>query len=70
MKYHLGTMIAGLFFMIMGSLFLLDELNVIDLQAKVIWPAMLIGLGAAVVAGSLPGRVRDERDPVDGDSAA
>ena len=62
MRYRLGTMIAGLFFVVMGTLFLLDELDVIDMQAKVIWPAMLIGLGAAVVAGSVPGRARDSRD--------
>jgi hypothetical protein len=50
-----GAVIAGLLFMALGALFLLDHLAVIDFRAVYIWPILLIGLGLAVMLG---GRAR------------
>jgi hypothetical protein len=56
---HRGSMIAGIFFIIMGVVFLLDQLGVIDLRPGLVWPLLLIGFGVAVLAGAV-GHTRRE----------
>ncbi len=50
--YDLGAAFAGLVFAAAGAAFLLARLDVIDLRSGVVLPAVLVGLGLALVAGS------------------
>jgi hypothetical protein len=45
--------IAGLIFIGLGVVFLLDRLDVWDLRFEIIWPAVLVGVGALIVLGAL-----------------
>jgi hypothetical protein len=47
-----GSFVAGLFFVIVGVVFLLERLGVWDLRATYLWPILLIGLGASILVGS------------------
>jgi uncharacterized membrane protein YfcA len=51
--FHRGSLIAGIFFIIMGVVFLLDQLDVIDLRPGLAWPLLLIGFGVGVLAGAV-----------------
>jgi hypothetical protein len=42
-------MVAGLLFIALGVLFLLDTLGTVDLRPSVLLPAVLIAVGVAVV---------------------
>lgn len=57
--FHRGSLIAGIFFIIMGVVFLLDQLDVIDLRPGLVWPLLLIGFGVGVLAGAV-GHSRSE----------
>jgi len=46
-------LIAGLAFIALGAVFLLDRLDVWDLRFEVVWPAVLVGVGALVVLSAL-----------------
>ena len=56
--FHPTAAFIGLIFIVLGVVFLLDQLDVIALQARYIVPAMVIGLGLAIMAGSLTRRDR------------
>lgn len=43
---------AGTIFIILGFLFLLEKLGILVISSAYIWPALLIVMGAAVLAGS------------------
>jgi hypothetical protein len=45
--------VAGLIFIALGVVFLLDRLEVWDLRFEVIWPAVLVGVGGLIVLGAL-----------------
>ncbi|MBI4260915.1 MAG: hypothetical protein HY658_10155 [Actinobacteria bacterium] len=45
------SLVAGLLFIVLGVLFLLESADVIDLRAVVVVPILLIGLGVAILAG-------------------
>lgn len=47
--FNPGAALAGLIFIALGVLFLLDTLDVTNLRRDVLWPAMLIALGVAVI---------------------
>jgi len=47
--YDRKALIAGVFFIVMGVLFLLDQLDVIRLRAAYFIPIVLIVLGAAIL---------------------
>lgn len=49
--WHLGSVVAGLVFVALGVIFLLDAVGTLDLAARHVWPMLLIGLGMAVLAG-------------------
>ncbi len=53
-----SALVAGVFFIVAGTVFLLDRLAVIDLRARYLLPLTLIGLGLAMVMG---GRWRSDR---------
>jgi Domain of unknown function (DUF5668) len=42
-------MVAGLLFMALGVLFLLDTLGTVDLRPSLLLPAVLIAVGVAVI---------------------
>jgi hypothetical protein len=52
-RFDAGGVIAGLIFIILGAVFLLDRLDVWDLRFEVIWPAVLVAVGVLVVLGAL-----------------
>lgn len=51
-RFHPGAIIYGIVFIVLGTLFLLDDRDVLDLDATVVIPILLIGLGLGVVAGA------------------
>ena len=50
-----GPAIAGVLFVVLGVVFLLDALDVWDVEAGVVLPVIVIGLGLALLAGALRG---------------
>ncbi len=48
-----GALTAGVFFIVVGIAFLLDELDVWELTPSIIWPSLLVVLGAAVLLGGI-----------------
>ncbi len=46
-----GSIIAGIFFILVGAAFLLQELDVWTLRAVYVLPALLIAIGVAVILG-------------------
>ncbi len=51
--YDVGAALAGLVFATAGAAFLLDRLEAIDLREGIVLPAVLVGLGLALVTGSI-----------------
>jgi hypothetical protein len=52
-RFDAGGVIAGLVFVALGIVFLLDRLDVWDLRFEVLWPAVLVGAGVLIVIGAL-----------------
>ncbi len=52
-RLDVGGVVAGLVFVALGGVFLLDRLEVWDLRFDVVWPAVLVGVGVLVVLGAL-----------------
>ena len=46
-----GSVVAGVVFILLGTAFLLQELDVWDLKAVYVLPVLLIALGVAVLLG-------------------
>ena len=46
-----GSIVAGVFFVLVGVAFLLQELGLWDLKAVYVFPVLLIALGVAVILG-------------------
>ena len=46
-----GSIVAGVFFILVGVAFLLQELGLWDLKAVYVFPVLLIALGVAVILG-------------------
>jgi hypothetical protein len=46
-----GAVGWGLFFLLVGVLFLLGELDVFELRARYVWPVIVIAIGVAVILG-------------------
>jgi hypothetical protein len=40
---------AGIFFVLAGAFFLLDRLGVLEVDAQLLWPALLIAVGAGIL---------------------
>jgi cell wall-active antibiotic response 4TMS protein YvqF len=49
-----GAIVAGLLFIALGVVFLVDRAGGIDLDARWVWPVLLIGLGVAGLVRSRP----------------
>ena len=59
-SYHRGSVIWGLIFIVLGVLFLLDQLDVFDLKAAYIFPVVLIIIGAVFLVSGAATRRRTE----------
>lgn len=44
-----GALGFGIFFITAGILFLLERLGILEIRASVLWPLLLIALGAALL---------------------
>jgi hypothetical protein len=53
-----AAIVAGIVFVVAGVAFLLEQLDVWNLEAKTLAPALLIGVGLAILLG---GRSRRDR---------
>lgn len=60
MKLNTSSLTAGVVFVILGVVFLLDAIDVWELSPAYLWPVLLIGLGLVVALGGRT--VGDERD--------
>ena len=40
---------AGVFFVLVGVFFLLDSLGILEVRAQLLWPALLIAVGAGIL---------------------
>jgi uncharacterized membrane protein HdeD (DUF308 family) len=47
------SLVAGLLFIVLGVLFLLDQLDVLQLRASYVVPVVLIVVGVVVLIGAL-----------------
>jgi len=52
-RFDVNGVLAGLLFMAMGAMFLLDRLGVLHLRADIVWPLAVIAGGAIVVLKAL-----------------
>ncbi|HLF59925.1 MAG TPA: LiaF domain-containing protein [Acidimicrobiia bacterium] len=52
---HFGAVVTGSLLMIVGGLWLLDVLDVIELEAAIVLPAVLIAIGLALTIGAFSG---------------
>lgn len=48
-----GPLVLGTIFLIVGSLFLLRNAGIVDVDWGIIWPVVIIVIGAAIIVGSL-----------------
>ena len=46
-----ASLVAGLFFIVAGGLFLLERLGAFELRLRVLAPVLLIAIGVAVLVG-------------------
>ena len=46
-----ASLVAGVFFIVAGTMFLLERLGVFELELRVLAPALLIAIGVAVLLG-------------------
>jgi len=58
--WHTGSVVWGLIFIVLGVLFLLEQLDVFDLRAAYIFPVLLIVIGVTVLVGGTLTRRRSE----------
>jgi hypothetical protein len=55
-SFDTGKLAAGLVFIALGTLFLLDRLGALQFDAGYIWPIVLITIGLAVFLGGWQAR--------------
>lgn len=54
------SLIAGIVFIVLGVLFLLQRLGVLALSGRYVWPIVLVAVGVAIILGG--GRHRHHHD--------
>lgn len=57
-EWHIGTVAAGVFFVITGVGFLLDALDLIHLRPAVVFPVAVIAIGLVIILGGSGSRTR------------
>jgi membrane-bound ClpP family serine protease len=60
--YNRTALVAGLIFIVLGVVFLLEQLEVFELRAIYVWPVVLIAIGVAVLLGGLSS-LRENKGP-------
>ncbi len=50
-EFNITSLVAGIVFIVLGVLFLLDRLGVLTLSAQYVWPIILVALGFAIIFG-------------------
>ncbi|MEX1022023.1 MAG: DUF5668 domain-containing protein [Dehalococcoidia bacterium] len=58
-RFDVGAALAGLVFVVLGVLFLLEALEVANFRFEVVLPVIVIALGVAAIVGALVGGRRD-----------
>lgn len=53
------AIVAGLLFVALGILFLLEALEVFEIAPSTLWPLLMVALGVGVLAGTRAGRDSD-----------
>jgi uncharacterized membrane protein len=48
---NITSLIAGVVFIVLGVLFLLERLNVLVVSSQYVWPIVLVALGIAIIVG-------------------
>jgi hypothetical protein len=56
-KFDWTSLAAGLVLMGLGTLFLLDRVDAVDLRFGYLWPALLAALGAILLTAGLSRRL-------------
>ncbi|MDJ0924015.1 MAG: DUF5668 domain-containing protein [Acidimicrobiia bacterium] len=51
-KQQRRALVGGILFVLLGILFLLEALEVYELEPATLWPLLLVALGIAVLAGT------------------
>jgi uncharacterized integral membrane protein len=51
-NFDVSAFLTGLVFAVLGTLFLVDALDVAQFRFEIVLPAILIALGVAVIAGA------------------
>jgi len=50
-EFNVSSLLAGIVFIVLGVLFLLDRLGVFALSGNYVWPIVLVAVGVAVIVG-------------------
>lgn len=58
--FNVTSLVAGIVFIVLGVLFLLDRLGVLTLSGQYVWPIVLVAIGIAIIFG---GERRRHRGP-------
>jgi hypothetical protein len=51
-RFDSGALGFGIFFVVVGVVFLLERLGVLEVRAAVVWPLLLIVLGLALLVAA------------------
>jgi len=52
-SYNRSALVAGLVFVALGVVFLLQQLDVFDLRPAYVWPVVLMAIGAAILVSGI-----------------
>lgn len=66
-EVNITSVVAGILFIVLGLLFLLERAGVLEVRAAYVWPLVLISLGVGILlGGSRRGRDEDRPRVVEG----
>jgi hypothetical protein len=54
-RLDVTALVVGFMFVVIGTLFLMDEYDVLELDAIFVLPVLVIGLGIAIILGGRTG---------------
>jgi hypothetical protein len=54
-RLDVTALVVGFMFIVIGTLFLMDEYDVLELDAIFVLPVLVIGLGIAIILGGRTG---------------
>jgi hypothetical protein len=53
-RFHLDALLAGLLFVVIGTLFLLDAYDVLEMDGFYVIPIVLVTIGLGIILEGLP----------------